>query len=407
MRSPARLAAATVLAAVAALLWVPAHAQPADRPVHRTEPQTSDGVPGTVAVPLLPHARRAAPVVTHHTIEQLATGVTYERWDEVQAPRAQVRVHLLRVDLGAPGVRLDYAAGESVRDRQRVARLVRDSDATAGVNGDFFDIIDTGAPLGNAVDREDGIRSGRRTTWTSSFWIGADETPHIGQRRLLASIEQHPRWRIAHLNSPTVWAGQIGVYTPAWGTLVGTRVVDRQRRGVRQVVIRHGRVRSNSTTLTSGQPVRGLVLIGRGRGAERLRQLRVGSRADVTWRFAGDPVAMISGSEVVLQDGKVLARDDVEQHPRTAVGIDDDTGQVLLLVVDGRQDFSRGYTLREVGRALRRLGAESGLNLDGGGSSTLVGPALDPDGGLQVLNSPSDGHPRKVANGLVVYADPA
>jgi exopolysaccharide biosynthesis protein len=52
------------------------------------------------------------------------------------------------------------------------------------------------------------------------------------------------------------------------------------------------------------------------------------------------------------------------------------------------------------------LGAEDALNLDGGGSSTMVG--LRPDGILSVLNSPSDGQQRPVPNGLQMsYTPPA
>ena len=45
-------------------------------------------------------------------------------------------------------------------------------------------------------------------------------------------------------------------------------------------------------------------------------------------------------------------------HPRTAVGIDSDTGEVLLLVVDGRQTFSRGYTMVEMANLMIDLGAD-------------------------------------------------
>ena len=50
----------------------------------------------------------------------------------------------------------------------------------------------------------------------------------------------------------------------------------------------------------------------------------------------------ITGNVFLIRDGDRMAKDDVELHPRTAVGIDRDTGQLLLLVIDGRQDLSRG-----------------------------------------------------------------
>ena len=74
------------------------------------------------------------------------------------------------------------------------------------------------------------------------------------------------------------------------------------------------------------------VLVGRGPGAEQLEQLRVGSTATVRWRLAKAPVFAISGESILLRDGAIAVRDDRFLHPRTAVGIDRDTGGILLLV---------------------------------------------------------------------------
>ncbi len=111
----------------------------------------------------------------------------------------------------------------------------------------------------------------------------------------------------------------------------------------------------------------------------------------------------LTGNTFLVRDGVRLAKDDVDLHPRTAIGIDRDTGQLLLLVVDGRQDLSRGSTMKELAKLFERLGVEDALNLDGGGSSIML--ARQVDGSLAVLNSPSDGHPRPVANGLEVTYD--
>ena len=111
----------------------------------------------------------------------------------------------------------------------------------------------------------------------------------------------------------------------------------------------------------------------------------------------------ITGNMFLVRDGVRMATDDVDLHPRTAVGIDRDTGQLLLLVIDGRQDISRGYTMMELAKLFEQLGAEDALNLDGGGSSIMLGRQLD--GSLAVVNSPSDGRPGPVANGLEVTYD--
>lgn len=61
------------------------------------------------------------------------------------------------------------------------------------------------------------------------------------------------------------------------------------------------------------------------------------------------------------------------RHPRTAVGYDPRTERLWLVVVDGRQSpHSAGMTLPELATLLEALGAQEGLNLDGGGSSVMV-----------------------------------
>ena len=143
-------------------------------------------------------------------------------------------------------------------------------------------------------------------------------------------------------------------------------------------MIRDNHVVSNEPTLTEGEQVRGLVLVGRGTGANALNALKVGEKARIKWGMRGDPEVAITGNKVLLLHGVRRVVDDLEMHPRTAIGIDRDTGQVLMLVVDGRQSFSRGYTMVELANLMTTLGAEDALNLDGGGSSTML--ALDPTG---------------------------
>ena len=61
-----------------------------------------------------------------------------------------------------------------------------------------------------------------------------------------------------------------------------------------------------------------------------------------------------------------------ERHSRSAVGFNEDSTIVIFVVVDGRQHFSRGATMQEMATIMRGLGAWNAVNLDGGGSSTLV-----------------------------------
>ena len=63
--------------------------------------------------------------------------------------------------------------------------------------------------------------------------------------------------------------------------------------------------------------------------------------------------------------------------------------------MDGRQSGAAGMTLPRFAEFMASLGLTSAMNLDGGGSSTMV-----IKGG--VVNSPSDGFERSVTNAIVV-----
>jgi len=94
------------------------------------------------------------------------------------------------------------------------------------------------------------------------------------------------------------------------------------------------------------------------------------------------------------------------RHPRTAVAMDRDERQLILLVVDGRQpNYSEGVNPGELARLMRDAGAHNAINLDGGGSSALV---MERDGRPVPLNSPIHtrlvGRQRPVANHLGLWA---
>ena len=83
--------------------------------------------------------------------------------------------------------------------------------------------------------------------------------------------------------------------------------------------------------------------------------------------------SLVSNGEVsVTTDEEVFFGSAIpDTHPRTAAGITAD-GELLLVLVDGRQPASRGVDLEELAALMVGIGAETALNLDGGGSSSLV-----------------------------------
>jgi hypothetical protein len=117
--------------------------------------------------------------------------------------------------------------------------------------------------------------------------------------------------------------------------------------------------------------------------------------------IGGGPWLVQNGVVAVdWKEQKFQLADFVEKlHPRTAVGVTED-GILMLVTVDGRQAVSQGVSLFQLAEIMKKLGAKNAMNLDGGGSTTMtIGGAI--------VNTPSDGKLRPLANGLLVFADVA
>ena len=117
--------------------------------------------------------------------------------------------------------------------------------------------------------------------------------------------------------------------------------------------------------------------------------------------------SLTGGWPQLVKDGKSLIKSNLNiegviqrfsenRHPRTGVGFSKDSTTVYFITVDGRQQMSRGMSLLEFADLMIDEGIYQGLNLDGGGSTTMII-------NNKVVNSPSDNTgERAVGNCLVL-----
>lgn len=126
----------------------------------------------------------------------------------------------------------------------------------------------------------------------------------------------------------------------------------------------------------------------------------------------GKPVGQVfnavSGKQFILKNGRpVLLQKDEPPNPVLGLGLDKGGRKLILVMADGRQPlYSEGLTIPELAATLRKHGAHTAIQMDGGGSTALVIEA--PDGKPRVLNSPIHtripGRQRPVANHLGIFA---
>jgi hypothetical protein len=155
------------------------------------------------------------------------------------------------------------------------------------------------------------------------------------------------------------------------------------------------------------------LLLARGALANRLaNEVREGDGVEVRFQTVPeglDLLHVIGAGPRLLYGGRTFVSSEAElftsklftqnvpesRAPRSALGLTAE-GKLLLVVIDGRRPYySIGATLWETADLMRKLGARDAMNLDGGGSSTLVIAGV-------VVNRPSDGQERKVTNALII-----
>lgn len=298
------------------------------------------------------------------------------------------------------------------------------------INGIFYD-PETGTPetgmiqSGWYIKRFDDLGGGSGFAWTSdreAFMGGC--VSHEEDRQRVLFLDSGAYLWIQALNTKRPSAG-IGIFTPQYGpqtppqdTGVELLVEMAEPAGIVPIprgalgIIRDIRPESGSTPIPFGY----VVLSARGSSAKViLANARVGGQVSISqeldhmlrdcrrsnsWDWSGT-FASIGGSFYFLNDGDIDEYADnagaVIRNPRTMVCFNDD--YLYFVVVDGRQSgWSVGMTADEMGRFCRdRLDSDWGINQDGGGSS-----AMWVNG--QLVNRPSDGYERPVANGLMMVA---
>jgi Phosphodiester glycosidase len=379
-------------------------------------------------------------------VSRLAPGV---RWIRIVREGGPWRVNVLSV-----ATRVLAAPAEAIGERERPSAIARRLRAVAAVNGGYFaadgNPVGVLAAGGRLLSEPVGGRSallldgsGARVTalrFDASARIG-------GQPALLDGINRTPgsipacggRGGDRPTERPDAPAtctdpSELVLFTPEWEGRTPRAAAGERRL---DVVVRGGVVSASRPRGATVVPDDGQVLAATGEAAGLLRsasgpgatvELNLAMRSPfgrlcVPWpakstnRCASPaieaPAGIVGGGPRLLVHGRVRVRSSAEgfaplsapwfhgsfvaaRHPRTLAGVRAD-GRLLLVTVDGRRTgWSAGVTLPEAARLMRSLGAREALNLDGGGSSSMVVRG-------RVVNRPSDPTgERAVSDALVV-----
>ena len=337
-------------------------------------------------------------------------GVTYEGKTLFTSLGWQ-KIHILKVDLSSENVDINsLLPGKGLSQREALSKMVQENNAVAGINGDFFIMATPSAPIGAQVKDGRLVSSPSNRKDMAAFGLTMDKLPEILRMEFSGKVEapDGTTFDVGGINKIGNGYGKIFIYTPDFGA--ATPVVADTASDFTFAIVRNNRIVNILDGKTADIPEDGLVLAAGGDGVNFLKS-----------RFSiGDPVKLdlnmtpdisnlkmaLGGGAVLVENGAIpsgFSHDIPGSHPRTAVGFSADKKTMFLVVVDGRQAESRGMTQKEMAELMVKLGASFALNLDGGGSSTMV---VRPLGEKQprVINSVSEGVQRLIANGIGIFS---
>lgn len=346
----------------------------------------------------------AQPIYEDIQQEWLAPGLTLETIQRY-LPDGWQEIYVLSARLDLPWIRVDALLGDDVLTSPRsLVDMAQEAKAAAAINGDFFYIQGTKAPVGLTIANGELIKgpSPRYPRPSITFQgDGARIGLWSGRGQITSQGRSYPLYGY---NESILPDDAIVLYDHRWGSASpGAKGNDLVEVVVAEDKVREVRLDRPPAPLLPGS----FVLAGRKAGGRFLTGLRPGDRIELSWEFKPPLTGIqagITGYPLLIEAGQPTGEEPAflkGRHPRTAVGLDKSERVLTMVVVDGRSPFSRGMTLEELTDFLLERDVWTALNLDGGGSSTLV--ARRPgEAEASLINRPPGGV-RPVPNSLAVF----
>lgn len=351
--------------------------------------------------------------------EHVAPGVElYHSYDETLVEGAgPIALSLLKIDPSK--VRITSAlSNDRVLDAETVIDIAKRRGAIAAINGGFFN-RDNGEPIGLLKVGGELVSDASAPRGVVVIQRNADGKDALTFDRLAAKVTMHVKtadeqWSVPIAGVDTTRErGKVMLYTPAYHGDTDTAPTGTEWvLSGKPLTVKAIRREAGRTPI----PADGAVLsFGGTKPPDELAALEVGTLVTFAteWRSQyGVPndvldasTDIVNGAGLIRRAGTSISDWKIEalpmstfvdaRHPRTMIG-QDKSGLVWLVAVDGRQpDHSVGMRFSDLERLADRLQLVDALNLDGGGSTTMVVRS-------RLVNRPSEGGGRPVADALIV-----
>lgn len=319
-----------------------------------------------------------------------------------------LNINCVEADLKNEGLSLSLLKNPSGCDKvdlmDNLAKTV--PGVVAATNADFFSYYSGSQNFSLGIEVKDGkLLQSHIDTSTMAAGILSGNSLSLSYISFSAylSAANGAVMAVTHINKPTKYYGALLMYTADYNG--GTSPYLPQ--GITVVTVADGTVSAKGTSMGGTVPIpeNGYILAIDDSMTPFLNEnMNVGDKVKLDVSAAPsieNAKTAFGGGTMLLSGGKKtkITHSVNGINPRTAVGTNADGTVVYLITVDGRQRVSRGVTLDALADICLELGCVNAMNLDGGGSTRMVGKTLD-NSELHTVNYPSEN--RKVINAVAV-----
>lgn len=310
--------------------------------------------------------------------------------------------------------------------------MAKENGAVAAVNGDYFNTTAEGAPIGGQVTDGQLLSTPSDIKGMYSFAVTTDGKPIIDEFAFSGSVtaEDGSSFPLAGINKSSYnpesssakyshWDAMY-IYTSAW------KSTERPKNSATtpiEVLVQNDVITQISDVggfVGMQVPQDGYILRTHGKAAEFVKNhLAVGQKLKTSYMLNSktmgqsvDPSklqTMIGGHTILVNNGKAAAFSrDVSgiggYRARTALGYSKDERYVYIVTVE-KNDSSSGMSLGELQSFMVDIGVWKGLNLDGGGSTTLVSRPLGENEATLTFHTEYGTQQRSVVNAVGVFSE--
>lgn len=345
--------------------------------------------------------------------QTITSGVTYQAINRFTTA-GWVNINIMKVDLENDNVKVDLLTPENgMYNVDSVLSQATANNAVAAINAEFFTKVGSNAySIGFSMKDEKVTSSpyyGNSTKDVmATMLIDKKNNVEFDYVKLIGITVENSKGitaKISGINESSSDFLTPMIYTSEWSSksFGNTKYFDTV-----ELVVENGKVTEIRDCKEPVEiPKDGYVITARGTNAYNLKTIfkkgdKIKLNIQTNIDYEGIQTA-ISGGALLVKEGNVVSSFSHEisgYNPRTSVGISKDGNTMYLVTVDGR-GASKGMTQAELANIMQEIGCYTALNLDGGGSTQMVG-RISGEQSLKILNTPSE--IRKVVNSIGVIS---